>query len=134
MHWRHSGSPVRTKFKQTLSIRKVMCTVFWDRKGILLIDFLPRGETVNADRYYEALRKLPRAIQNKRRGMLFAGSYMTMLIHIRFDAQQLFRRNLAGSSLIIHPTPLIFLPAIFTFSCTSRSSCPPVSVLAMTKS
>ncbi|KAJ4441395.1 hypothetical protein ANN_11250 [Periplaneta americana] len=27
---------------QTLSVRKVMCTVFWDRKGILLIDFLPR--------------------------------------------------------------------------------------------
>ncbi|KAJ4451413.1 hypothetical protein ANN_02875 [Periplaneta americana] len=42
-HWRHSGSPVRTKFKQTLSVRKVMCTVFWNRKGILLIDFLPRG-------------------------------------------------------------------------------------------
>ncbi|KAJ4439580.1 hypothetical protein ANN_07707 [Periplaneta americana] len=73
MHWRHSGSPVRTKFKQTLSVRKVMCTVFWDRKGILLIDFLPRGETVNADRYCETLRKLRRAIQNKRRGMLTAG-------------------------------------------------------------
>ncbi|GFW14074.1 HTH_48 domain-containing protein [Trichonephila clavipes] len=32
MHWRHSGSPVRTKFKQMLSVQKVMCTVFWDRK------------------------------------------------------------------------------------------------------
>ncbi|KAJ4449970.1 hypothetical protein ANN_01377 [Periplaneta americana] len=73
MHWQHSGSPVRTKFKQTLSVRKVMCTVFWDRKGILLIDFLPKGETVNADRYCETLRKLRRAIQNKRRGMLTAG-------------------------------------------------------------
>ncbi|KAJ4432082.1 hypothetical protein ANN_20696 [Periplaneta americana] len=71
MHWQHSGSPVRTKFKQTLS-----CTesdmVFWDRKGILLIDFLPRGETVNADRYCETLRKLRCIIQNKRRGMLTA--------------------------------------------------------------
>ncbi|KAJ4428174.1 hypothetical protein ANN_24189 [Periplaneta americana] len=78
MHWRHSGSPVRTKFKQTQSVRKVMCTVFWDRKGILLIDFLPRGETVNADRYCETLRKLRRAIQNKRRGMLTAG---VVLLH-----------------------------------------------------
>ncbi|GFT98324.1 hypothetical protein TNCV_2904151 [Trichonephila clavipes] len=32
------------------------------------------------------------------------------------------------------PTALIFLPASFTFSCTSRNSCPPVSVLATTKS
>ncbi|GFV95486.1 uncharacterized protein TNCV_4574881 [Trichonephila clavipes] len=28
MHWRYSGSPLRTKFKQMLSVRKVMCTVF----------------------------------------------------------------------------------------------------------
>lgn len=78
MHWRRSGSPVTTKFKQTLSVQKVMCTVFWDRKGILLIDFLPRGETVNADRYIETLRKLRRAIQNKRRGLLTAG---VVLLH-----------------------------------------------------
>ncbi|GFT26810.1 uncharacterized protein TNCV_3709911 [Trichonephila clavipes] len=55
MHWRHSGSPFRSKFKQqTLSVRKVMCTLFWDRKGILIIEFLTFwiiGETVNADRF-----------------------------------------------------------------------------------
>ncbi|KAJ4436753.1 hypothetical protein ANN_16885 [Periplaneta americana] len=78
MHWRHSGSPVRTKFKHKLSVRKVMCTVFWARKGILLIGFLPRGETVNADHYCETLRKLQRAIQNKRRGMLTTG---VVLLH-----------------------------------------------------
>ncbi|GFW91418.1 hypothetical protein TNCV_3375841 [Trichonephila clavipes] len=32
------------------------------------------------------------------------------------------------------PTALILLPAIFTFSCTSRNSSPPVSVLATRKS
>ena len=47
----HSGSSVRTKFKQTLSVQKVMCTVFWDKKDILFIDFLSHGETVNSDRY-----------------------------------------------------------------------------------
>ncbi|GFV19417.1 uncharacterized protein TNCV_3663501 [Trichonephila clavipes] len=58
MHWRHSGSPVKTKFKRTLSVRKVICTVFWGRKDILLIDFLPRGETVNTDHYCETLHEL----------------------------------------------------------------------------
>ncbi|GFU97887.1 mariner Mos1 transposase [Trichonephila clavipes] len=47
-----------------------MCTVFWDSKGILLIDFLLRGQTINAAVYCETLRKLRRAIQNKRRGFL----------------------------------------------------------------
>ncbi|GFW71907.1 mariner Mos1 transposase [Trichonephila clavipes] len=70
---RHSGSPVRTKFKQTLSVRKVMCTGFWDRKGILLIDFLPRGEKVNVHRYCEILRELR---QSKRRGMLTTGDVL----------------------------------------------------------
>jgi len=53
----------------------VMATVVWDRKGILLIDF---GFTINADAYCETVRKLRRAIQNKRRGMLSSG---TVLLH-----------------------------------------------------
>lgn len=54
-----------------------MCTVFWDRNGVLLVDFLPRGSTINADVYYcETLKKL-RAIKNKRRSMFFR----VVLIH-----------------------------------------------------
>jgi histone-lysine N-methyltransferase SETMAR len=49
---------------------QIMCTVFWDRKGVLLVDFLPQGSTINADVYCNTLKKLRRAIQNKRRGML----------------------------------------------------------------
>lgn len=73
MEWRHSHSPTKVKFKQTISARKIMCTVFWDRKGLLLVDFLPRGETINSERYCGTLQKLRRAIQNKRRGMLSKG-------------------------------------------------------------
>lgn len=66
--WRHSSSPKPQKFKQTLSAGKVMASLFWDRKGVLLCEFMPRGTTINADRYCETLKKLRRAIQNKRRG------------------------------------------------------------------
>ena len=50
-----------------------MATVFWDRKGVLLIDFMPAGTTINSDRYGESLKKLRRAIQNRRRGKLSNG-------------------------------------------------------------
>lgn len=73
MEWRHTGSPKKQKFKTTMSAQKIMCTVFWDRKGVLLTEFLPKGETINAARYCETLTKLRRAIQNKRRGMLSKG-------------------------------------------------------------
>ena len=78
MEWRHTSSPVKTKFKRTISSRKIMCTVFWDRKGVLLVDFMPPGTTINSDVYCETLKKLRRAIQNKRRGMLSRG---IVLIH-----------------------------------------------------
>lgn len=52
------------KLKQEKSADKVMATVFWGRKGVLLVDFMPRGMTINSDRYYELRRKFQRAIQN----------------------------------------------------------------------
>jgi len=71
--WRHSSSPKPRKFKTTRSAGKVMPTVFWDRKGVLLVNFMAHGTTINADRYCETLKKLRRAIQNQRRGMLTKG-------------------------------------------------------------
>lgn len=50
-----------------------MASVFWDKKGILLVDFMPRGTTINADVYCETLKKLRKKIKDKRRGMLTSG-------------------------------------------------------------
>ncbi|KAJ4427979.1 hypothetical protein ANN_23992 [Periplaneta americana] len=53
--WHHPSSPKKPrKFKQTLSTQKVMATVFWDREGVLLLDFMPKSTTINANRYYLA--------------------------------------------------------------------------------
>jgi len=52
--------------------------MFWDRKGVLLVDFLPQGSTINAGVYYNTLQKLHRAIQNKRHGVL---SRSVVMIH-----------------------------------------------------
>ncbi|GFX54399.1 histone-lysine N-methyltransferase SETMAR [Trichonephila clavipes] len=62
MEWRHSSSPRKVKFKQTFSTQKIMCTVFWDRKGVLLIDFLTSSDTMNAAAYCATLQKLRREI------------------------------------------------------------------------
>jgi [histone H3]-lysine36 N-dimethyltransferase SETMAR len=79
MQWRHSTSPKPKKFKQTpYTSRKMMATVFWDEKGVLLVDFMERGTTITADVYCETLNKLRRAIQNRRRGKLSSG---VILLH-----------------------------------------------------
>ncbi|XP_046407890.1 histone-lysine N-methyltransferase SETMAR-like [Ischnura elegans] len=77
--WMHSNSPNKPKkFKQTFNNRKTMATVFWDQQGVLLVEFMEPGTTITAAVYCETLRRLRRAIQNKRRGKLTAG---VVLIH-----------------------------------------------------
>jgi hypothetical protein len=73
--WRHT-SPIKKKFKQTISACKIMCTVFWSRKSVLLVEFFPQGSTINAGVYCDTLKKLRCAIQNKRRGMISRGVVM----------------------------------------------------------
>lgn len=60
MEWRHLTSLVNVKPKQTLSRHKIMATVFWD-----WLEFMPRGETINALAYCATMANLRRAIQNK---------------------------------------------------------------------
>jgi hypothetical protein len=50
--------------------------VFWDRKRGLLVEFMPQGSTINAGVYCDTVKKLRRAIQIKRRGMLNWGVVM----------------------------------------------------------
>ena len=66
MEWHHTGSPSKTKFKRLPSAGKVMCTIFWDRKGVVPLDFLESGTTINSDRYVETLTKLKDRIARKR--------------------------------------------------------------------
>lgn len=51
------------------SVGKVMATVFLDREGVLLVDFMPKGITINNKIYCETLMKLRQAIQSRKRGM-----------------------------------------------------------------
>jgi hypothetical protein len=50
-----------------------MEAVFWDKKEVLMMQFMQQRTTVTSEVYCETLRKLHRAIQNKRHGMLTSG-------------------------------------------------------------
>lgn len=55
MEWHHSRSSEKKKFKMQTSGDKMMCTVFWNMKGIILLGFLEPEFTVN---YIETSTKL----------------------------------------------------------------------------
>ena len=106
-------------FKQTISTRKIMCTVFWDRQGVLLVEFLPQGTTINSAVYCETLKKLRHAVQNKRRGMMspfFCFTIMlgrTLLLRLKTSSP-----HFGGDKWTTPRTALIWRQVIFTSSYT----------------
>jgi hypothetical protein len=58
--WSGITRHVQKKKARTIpSAGKIMGTVFWNSEGcILLLDLLPKGETINAARYVDMLKEL----------------------------------------------------------------------------
>ena len=74
MEWRHSGSPRPNKFRVQKSAGIILASIFWDQEGILLIDYLPKGQTINAGYYSFLLVKLKDILKEKAAGSSPRGS------------------------------------------------------------
>ena len=64
--WTGSGESRPKRAKTQQSAGKVMASVFWDTHGILFIDYLEKGKTINSDYYCALLDRLKKEITKKR--------------------------------------------------------------------
>jgi hypothetical protein len=56
MEWHHKGSPLPKKFKTQLSAGKIMTgMMLWNSEGVIHVDFLLHGATVNSQYYFNLL-------------------------------------------------------------------------------
>ena len=102
--WVGPGSPRPKKFKTQPSAGKVMATVFWDTKGVILLDILPKKSTITGAYYANLLDQLRNAIREKRRGKLTKGVLLQQdnaRVHTCKVAMDALERN--GYELIPHP-------------------------------
>lgn len=76
MAWTHKGSPPPKKFKVQKSAGKIMATIFWDNKGVLLIEYMPHKTTINGPSYATTIENLRKSIVEKRRGKLAKGIFL----------------------------------------------------------
>jgi len=67
--WVEVGGSAPKKTKTIASAGKVMASVFWDSKGIFLIDYLPKGRTINGEYYAQLLDQLGGKIKEKGPGL-----------------------------------------------------------------
>ena len=58
------------KFRVQKSAGKVLASIFRDKDGFLLIDYLPKDRTINAEYYSSLLVKLKDILKEKRRGKI----------------------------------------------------------------
>jgi len=71
--WQHSGSPRPKKFQVQKSAAKVLASIFCDQDGILITDYLAKGQTINAVYYSSLLVQLKDILNEKRRGKVTKG-------------------------------------------------------------
>jgi hypothetical protein len=78
MTWKHLGSPAKKKFKTTRRLGKVVATVFWDKHGVILVDFSLHSMTISVSRYQGTVTGFKEAVCYKRPGLLSLG---VLLLH-----------------------------------------------------
>ena len=63
--WKQPGSPPPYKFKAH-SAGKVLASIIWNSQGMIMIDYLEQGRTINGKYYADKLRRLHQEIARKR--------------------------------------------------------------------
>lgn len=104
MQWKHPRSPPPKKAMCAPSAGKIMASVFWDSKGVILIDYLPRGKTITGEYYANLLKELRGAIVEKRPRKMSKGVLLqhdNAPAHKSAIAQHAIRD--CGYELIQHP-------------------------------
>ena len=82
VEWRHSDSPQPKK-----SAGKVLASIFWDQDGILLIDYLPKGQIINAEYYSSLLVQLKDISKEKSSGKVTKG---VLFLHDNVPSRRAF--------------------------------------------
>jgi hypothetical protein len=121
-HHAHFSAKKNMKFKQTHSIAKIMARVIFlgggDRIGFLLLEFLPCGQTINADAYCATLKRLWHNIQNSQWDLFTSEMCLFMMTHNHTlqKKRQSYWRYFVGKTFIIPPTVLTWrlLTSIFS--------------------
>jgi len=99
MEWWHSGSPHPKKFRVQKSAVKVLNSILWDQNGILLIAYLPKGQTINADYYSSLLVQLKGILKEKRCGKITNG---VLFLHDNAPAHRALSTKKKLTYLVFH--------------------------------
>ena len=64
--WKRLGEQTPTGLRQERSAGKIMMIIFWDKDGVLLTEYLPRGTTIDGPCYASIIQRLRSVTVGKR--------------------------------------------------------------------
>ena len=73
--WKHAGSHRPKKARQSKSIHKLLMIPFFDSTGMIFINWVPTGQTVNKEYYAEVLREFKKIFPLKRPALFKLGQW-----------------------------------------------------------
>jgi hypothetical protein len=79
--WAHNHKTSRKSLNKGFTARKLKSAVFWDRKGVLMVEIMQHSTTIMSELYCKTLKKLYRIIKNKRCGMLTSSVLILHDVH-----------------------------------------------------
>ena len=96
-HWSVgiAAHPVPKRFRVQKSAGRALASIFWNQDGILRVDYLPKGQTINAKYYSSLLVQLKHILKEKRRGKFTKG---VLFLHNIYPA----RRALATQKKLVY--------------------------------
>jgi len=87
------------------SVGKCLASIFWDQDGISLIDYLPKGQTINAEYNSSLLVQMKDILKEKRHGKVTKG---VLFLHDNAPAHRALatQKKLVylGSQCLDHPS------------------------------
>ncbi|KAJ7345700.1 hypothetical protein JRQ81_001650 [Phrynocephalus forsythii] len=103
-----------------------MLSIFWDSHGVILTDYLPKGETLNSDYYCNLLGKLCDALKQKCCGMISKGVHLladNASVHMALASVVTTHR--LGYEVLQHPpySPDLALSDFFLFPEMKKPLC-----------
>ena len=63
--WKRLGEQTPTRLRQERSTGKIMMIIFWNKDGVMLTEYLPRGTTINGPCYASIIERLRSVIMEK---------------------------------------------------------------------
>lgn len=76
MHWKSPRSPRMKKARMSKSKFKAMLIVFFDIRGVVMVEWVPEGQTVNQHYYIEVLTRLRERVRKKRPDLWKSNTWM----------------------------------------------------------